>query len=144
MKLIMKINFTDIEHAYDYVSFGCRLFTHSAYLSRSTGKIYWHSDFGDDEEELPEDIFDNDDYVGIPHKNDLDLGQRLVWRFVENEIPGLQDKVRAIFSRKGAYSRFKDFLSQIDLLEKWFEFENSESQQALCQWCEDNNIEIVG
>jgi len=143
MKLIMKINFTDIEHAYDYVSFGAP-FTHSAYLSRSTGKIYWHSDFGDDEEELPEDIFDNDDYVGIPHKNDLDLGQRLVWRFVENEIPGLQDKVRAIFSRKGAYSRFKDFLSQIDLLEKWFEFENSESQQALCQWCEDNNIEIVG
>ena len=136
------VDFKDIEDAYDFVSFGLP-YTHSAYLSKSTGKIYYHSEFEDGFDEIPEDVFDNDDYVEIPHKNDLDLGKKLVWRFVGKEIPGLHDKVESIFARKGAYSRFKEFLQQMDLLEKWYEFEHNESQKALRQWCEDNNIGLT-
>lgn len=38
--------------------------------------MYWYSEFDDDEEELPEDI-DDEKYIGIPHKTELDLGKRV-------------------------------------------------------------------
>jgi hypothetical protein len=95
-----------------------------------------------DFDELPEDIYENDDYIEIPHKNDLGLGQHLVWHFVEKEIPGLVDKVRSFFSRKGAYSKYKAFLEEIGLLDKWYEFEDARAKEALLQWCKDNGIEI--
>ena len=60
------------------------------------------------------------------------------------EIPGLKDKVRGFFSRRGAYSRYKAFLEEIDLLEKWYEFEDSETQQSLREWCKENEIETDG
>jgi hypothetical protein len=36
-----------------------------AYLDRQSGKIYWHSEFGEDDEESPDDI-DDEIYVSIP------------------------------------------------------------------------------
>jgi len=137
----MKIKYSDIELAYEFVS-AEKPFMHTAILSKSEGKIYYHSEMGDNFEEMPENIYGNDDYIEVPHKNDLDLGKRLVWRFVEKEIPGLKDKIRGFFSRKGAYSRYKAFLEQIGLLETWYEFESSETQKALREWCEENEIEI--
>lgn len=139
----MKIKFTDIEFAFDFVS-SEQQGIHSVIVSRSKGALYYHTEIGDNFDEIPEDVYENDDYVEIPHKNDLDLGQRLVWRFVDREIPGLKDKVRGFFSRSGAYSRYKAFLEKIDLLEKWYEFENSETQQSLREWCKENEIETDG
>jgi hypothetical protein len=139
----MKIKFEDIEEAYNFVS-SCQPFMHFAIISKSTGKTYYRSEMYDDYDEMPEDIEENDDYVVIPHKNDLDLGKRLVFAFVNNEIPELYDKVQSIFSRKGAYGRYKELLSEIDLLDKWYEFENSETKKALYEWCEDNKLKIIG
>lgn len=71
------------------------------------------------------------DYLHLPDKFDLDLGQRLVWRFVEIEIPGLEQKVRETFSRRGAYRRWKDFLDRNGLLDKWHTLENESTRAAL-------------
>lgn len=139
----MKIQLSEIELAVDFVSTD-QPFMNVSYVSKSKGKTYIHSEMYGEEEELPDDIYESDDYVEIPHKKDLDLGQKLVWRFVEREIPGLESKVRGFFSRRGAYSRYKAFLEEIDLLEKWYEFENSETQRALRAWCEANEIETDG
>lgn len=139
----MTIKFTDIELAFDFVS-SEQPCMNTAVISRSTGKTYFHTEMGDNFEEMPEDMYENDDYVEIPHKNDLDLGQRLVWRFVEREIPGLYNKVQSIFSRRGAYSRYKSFLEQFGLLDKWYDFENSENKRALQEWCKENKIETDG
>lgn len=137
----MKIKFSDIEFAYDFVS-SEQESAHTAILSKSDGHTFLHTEFGDNFEEIPEDAYENDNYVEIPHKNELDLGQRLVWRFVEKEIPGLEPKVRGFFSRRGAYSRYKAFLEDIDLLDKWYEFEDRETQKALRTWCAENEIEL--
>ena len=104
----MKIKFSDIELAFDFVS-SEQPGIHTAIVSRSRGETYYHTEISDNFDEIPEDVYENDDYVEIPHKNDLDLGQRLVWRFVDREIPGLKDKVRGFFSRRGAYSDIKRF-----------------------------------
>ena len=58
----------------------------------------------------------------IPHKNDLDLGQALVFEFAASHLPDEYDRVRDIFRRRGAYGRFKDLLDSKGLLETWYRF----------------------
>jgi hypothetical protein len=138
----MKIKFQDIELAFVYVSSSQPLMN-SAYISKTTGQIFYHSEMYDSDE-LPEDFYEKHDYIEIPHKNDLDLGQRLVWQFVNTEIPGLADKIKGFFSRRGAYSKYKSFLEEIGLLKKWFEFEETSTKETLKEWCNENDIKLDG
>jgi len=136
----MSIKFSDIMEAFDFVSFG-QMSEHLAYLDTTTGKIYWHSEFGDNDEELPDDIND-EQYIEIPHKNELDLGKPLVFDFVAEHLSEKADEVDNIFRRKGAYGRYKDLLEKNDLLDKWYEYETKAQQKALREWCKLNQIQI--
>ena len=131
----------EIEDAFFYVS-SAPQFTNSALLCKETGEIFYISDMGDSDD-LPEDIEDSDQYIEIPHKNDLDLGNRLVMAFATEQCPELLEKVDAIFRRKGAYSRYKELLDSKGLLEKWYDYENQHTKEALRQWCADNGIELT-
>jgi hypothetical protein len=95
-------------------------------------------------DELPEDVLENDDYVEIPNRYDFDLGKELVWEFVDRQIPGLKNKVQEIFSRRGAYARYKAFLEDLDLLDAWYRFENERTKEVLLEWCSDKGIPIEG
>lgn len=134
------MKFADLELVFDLVSFGDP-YDKAAYVSRSTGKTFVRSDLAD-VDELPEDVEDNDDYVEIPHKHDFDLGKKLVWDFVDRQIPGLKNKVQRIFSRRGAYSRYKAFLADLELLDAWHRFEDERTKEALLKWCKDEGIPI--
>jgi hypothetical protein len=70
------------------------------YVCKETGEIVYDAESLTGELCPVEDIEFDDRYVGIPDKRDLDLGTRLVWRFVEREIPGLEPNVRGMFSRR--------------------------------------------
>ena len=117
---------------------------HEAYLCLATGKCYCHSEYGDDEEPLPEDIDEARKYIAMPHKNELGLGKALVLRFADTHLPESYDKIQEIFSRSGAYARFKDLLESRDMLEKWYEYEEAATEDVLRGWCKRNDIEIVG
>jgi hypothetical protein len=84
----MKVRFSDIEMAYTQVS-ASDLGESQAWLDRRTGQIYTHSDLlGDkDNDELPDDIDDDERYLEIPDRRDLDLGTRLVFAFVREHLP---------------------------------------------------------
>ncbi len=138
----MKIKFEDIEQAFDFVSFGS-YGDHSALLDKSSGKIYWHSEFGD-LDEIPEEICESENVIEIPHKNDLGLGNQLVFDFVRSNIPDDYEQVRDIFSRHGAYARYKDFLESKGMLQFWYDFENAAQEKALRDWCKDKGIKLVG
>jgi len=140
----MKIPYDDISMAFSYVSSGSE-YEHSAFLSKETGKIYCHSDFEDnEEEELPDDLETSDQYITIPHQNELNLGQRLVWDFVARRLPDHSDEVEGFFCRRGAYARLKELLASKGLLDEWYAFENEREESALREWCADNGIEVVG
>ncbi|MFQ3224993.1 MAG: hypothetical protein ACI8Z5_001247 [Lentimonas sp.] len=66
----------------------------------------------------------------------------MIWRFVGIERPGLEPKVRDIFSRRGAYRRWKDFLENNGLLDKWYTFANESTREALIDWCHTHEIPI--
>ncbi len=140
----MAVKFEDVQGAFEFVSFG-QMGIHQAYLDKETGKIYWHSEYElTDEEELPEDL-DDEKYVEIPHKNELDLGRELVFAFASEHLPKKDvERVVAIFRKRGAYSRYKDFLEERNLLEEWYEYEARTQEKALREWCQDNEIEIHG
>ena len=60
----MAVSFSDLQLAFEFVSSG-GMGENEAYLDRQSGKIYWHSEFGDNDEELPDDI-DDEKYISIP------------------------------------------------------------------------------
>ena len=66
----------------------------------------------------------------------------LVRTFVWERIPDHSQKVEHIFSRKGAYARFKDYLETLGLLEEWYHFEAARRETALKRWCAENGIEV--
>ena len=135
-----ELKYPELELAFAFVNFDARSDA-SAYVSRSTGETFVCSDLSGIDE-LPDDFDSSDDYVEIPHKNDLDLGEGLVWAFVDREIPGVKEKVREFFAHRGAYARYKSFLAELDLLEKWHRFEDDRTKEALLKWCEDPGIPI--
>ena len=139
----MAVKFQDILEAFELVNFGS-IYEHQAFLDKETGTVYYHSEFGDDEEEeLPEDI-DDEKYIVIPHKNELGLGKKLVLDFAHQYLPDEVAMIHGMFNRKGAYSRYKDFLEQRGMLEKWYEYESEKQEKALKEWCESSSIEING
>jgi hypothetical protein len=136
---IMDFSFDHIELAFDYVS-SDQKFMNSAILCRETGKIFYMSELFGSEDELPEDIEDPDKYISIPHNSDLGLGKALAIEFTLQFLPEEIDRVYSIFSRKGAYSRYKQFLEKKGLLDKWYAFENERQKAALKEWCMENEI----
>ena len=115
---------------------------YEAYVSLETGAIHYHSEYGDIEDQLPDDIDDEDKYVAIPHKRYLGLGKHLALSFTETCLPEHIDRVSEMFSRSGAFPRFKELLEAHDQLERWYLFESNALIRAVQQWCEDNGITI--
>ena len=139
----MQISLDDLVDALEFVSAGQPM-EHEAYLCVSTGTIHYHTELGDDEEPLPDDVWDTAKYIPIPHKNDLGLGKRLAVTFAGRALPDALDEVQDIFRRKGAYGRFKNLLERRDLVQRWYEFEAAMQKEALRQWHEDSRIEFRG
>jgi len=138
----MPVKFGDLLLAYEFASFQGAGET-AAYLCKSTGKIFMHSDMADEVEELPDDIDDREKYVVIPDKRDLDLGTRLVFRFVREFLPNDYDEVSRLFSRKGAYAGFRNLLHRRHAVGHWHDFENKATKAALREWCDSESIEIM-
>jgi hypothetical protein len=114
-----------------------------AILCKQTGKIYYRSDSPELGDELPDDIHDGEKYIVLPDKRELDLGKALVLDFAREFLPDDFDEVRYIFSKRGAYQKFKGLLVRRDALEKWYDFEAKVTERALRDWCEVNSIAVT-
>ena len=139
-KGLMPVSWDELENAFEFVSLG-EPSEHEAVLCRDSGQLFWHSE-DSDMDELPDDVDNEEKYVRIPHKKELDLGQPLVFDFVNAFLPDEFDEVQRIFHRRGAYTRFKDLLQRRKAIDQWYEFEAKATEKALREWCELNDIEI--
>jgi hypothetical protein len=120
---------------------------HQAILCRRTGKIYWHSEGSDLEEfndELPDDVEDDEKYIDIPDKRELGLGKPLALDFAREFLPEDFDEVRYMFSKRGAYPKFKALLARRKAIDRWHDFESKAIERTLREWCEFNSIEVTG
>lgn len=111
----MPVSFRELLDTFELISATSGVAEYQAILCRQTGKIYCHSDFPDFEEfndELPDDFENEEKYIAIPGKRELDLGKPLVLDFAREFLPGDSDEVRRIFGKRGAYQNFKRLLSR--------------------------------
>lgn len=138
----MIIAFSEVLDLFELVNFGLP-FSHEGYICKTSGKTYYYSAYGDNDEDLPDDI-DSDNYIAIPSKEDLGLGNRLAFEFTEEHLLSHYDKVRSIFRGKGAYGSFKELLDENGLLEDWFKFEQERNEKALREWCSLQELEFSG
>src|SRR5246127_5074106 len=139
---MMAVIFSDLQLAFEFVSSG-GMGENEAYLDRQSGKIYWHSEIGDNDEELPDDI-DDEKYISIPDKRELNLGKPLVLDFAREFLPDDYDEVRHIFSRRRASRRLKDLLVRRGAIDQREDFSNKAEEAALREWCAENGIELTG
>ena len=135
----MATKLSDIINAIDYISADPGRES-EAFLSLYSGEIHYRSPYTEDFETVPDDIDDETKYLSLPHKNQLELGVALVLDFVAEYFPTAEDEVRAMFRKRGAYSRFKDWADRNDLLDKWHRFEEEATFKAVAQWCRDNDV----
>jgi hypothetical protein len=139
----MPVAWSEIFDAFEFVGMS-EEFGNTAWVCRETGAIHMHSDVDDELETLPEDIDEAQKYVALPTPRDLDLGRRLVLRFAAERLDEHCDEIAGIFSRKGAYRRFKDFLMRVGALESWYAYEAEAKEKALREWCAENSVEVDG
>lgn len=134
------VNFNDIHDAFLFVS-SAPYGINSAVFCMDTGQILYRSEM-----ETIDEIEDADWYtcIAIPHKTDLNLGQSLVFEFVETHISDDYDQVRQIFQARGAYGRFKNLLERKGFLETWYNFERCREEETLRHWCQVNEIQLSG
>lgn len=135
----MKFKLMDLEFALAFASADGGE-SSTVLVDKASGEIYCQSEYTD--EEIPEEAWDSDDVVRMPPKKELDLGSRLVFRFVEEVFPDGCDRVREIFSRRGAYARYKDWLECNGLLDQWYDYSNTAEKEAIREWCADEGIEL--
>lgn len=131
----------DVLDGIDFVTAG-QSTEHSAYLCKKTGQVLWASD--DLDELLPDDLENSEQYIPLPHKNNLDLGKSLAMRFVREFLPDSASRVAGFFSRSGAYASFKFLLERRGMLQQWYEYERKAIESVVREWCKDNNVEIDG
>jgi hypothetical protein len=139
------VKFEDVLYAFEFVCMGGG--GKEAILCKRTGTVYWHSDDVEMEpsfDELPHGYEDDPSYLAIPDKRELDLGKPLVLDFAREFLPDDFDEVRRIFSKRGAYARFKDLLARRRALDRWYDFETKATERALREWCEVNEIPLTG
>lgn len=134
------VSLDQLQDAVEWVS--CDFLDNEAYICRQTGKIHWISgDSGSiDEEDVPEDIHDDDKYLPVPDKRDLDLGNQLAFDFTSQYLAEHYNDVRDKFRRRGAYRRFKGFLERKGMLEKWYAYSEEQEMKALAEWCESEDF----
>lgn len=134
----MPIELIDIDNALSFVS-AAGVGENVAMLCKSTGQICFLSELCEIDE-IPEEAYTSDDWVEIPHSNELDLGRDLVFDFVARHLPDEEERVYDIFGKAGAYRRFKDLLEAKGMIQEWYDFEEKERLKALEEWCEENGI----
>lgn len=134
------MKYNEILDAFELVS-GNSYGMNEAVLFPETGEIFCRSEDADIDEITPAVArLGEDKCIEVPHKNDLDLGRNLVFEFVRDKLPEKMALVENYFRHPGAYSNCKALLETEGRLQAWYDFENSREEEALRQWCKDNEI----
>ncbi|MDO6721506.1 UPF0158 family protein [Psychrosphaera sp. 1_MG-2023] len=133
----MIIDLDEIINAVEFVS-ASHVFDNEAYINRKSGDIIYIGDLID--EPAPSDLNEAGKYLQIPTKRALDLGKRLALDFTALNMPDKSGYILSVFSRSGAYERFKTLLDNRGQTDNWYAYENNKIKVAVIDWCKANSI----
>ncbi len=136
------LKFDDIDTAFEYVSSG-NYGENEAWLSREKARVVMIFDemITGAKPEVSKKELRTGDWIAIPHKKDLNLGNKLVFRFADEYVAEADmPRVERMFSRRGAYANWKDFLFERDLLQKWYDYYRHAEVHALKRWLNQEQV----
>ena len=136
------VNYNELRNAFEFVSSDSPS-VQNAYISLDTGEIFWVSASVELEETVPDDVTTSTRYLAVPHKNELQLGQKMALEFIDRALPDQYNTVASFFRKRGAYRRFKELLQAEGMLEPWFAYEANACDEELRIWCDENNIKLT-
>lgn len=136
----LKIRYDDLEFGFNTTSASGGLAV--CYIDPDHGSV--DCDGGSDSTDLqiPAD-FDPSRVLVIPGWSEVDGGSELAFDFARQYLPEHHGNVRAVCSRKGAYSRFEPFLDSTGCLNRWHAYEEQRKRAPVINWCEENCVEVV-
>ena len=134
------VAYSDLWDAFEWVAAG-QLLDAAAYIDRRDGRIHYTSSDTPDDEALPTEL-DGDDYLRVPDKRELDLGQTLVFDFTRDVLPDDYDEVRAMFHRRGAYGRFRALVERRGRMQAWYDYRDAAERRAMTEWAESNGLRV--
>ena len=82
----MSVSFTELSDAFQFVRAGHNE-ENQAYLCKQSGKIYCHSEFVPDLDELPGDIDDEEKYLRIPTRETSISASLSCWTSLASSFP---------------------------------------------------------
>ena len=100
------------------------------------------ADIDEFKDEHPDEDADGENYIAIPDKREFGLGKPLALDFAREFLPDDLDDVGYMFSKRGAYPKFKALLMRRHALDRWHAFEEEATNQALRDWCAENSIDV--
>lgn len=127
------MDFKSVNDAFEFATSGAAG-EEQVFLNRESGEFFVVPAFDDPPWPLPDDL-ESERYVVLPGGHELGLGKPLALRFVDGHLPAELATVEQIFSRKGAYARFKALLEARGMLEPWYEYERQARERAIREWC---------
>jgi hypothetical protein len=131
---------------------------HSSYLNKRTGEVFTigMEEMAAAEEELPledfepwqqevilkaKEILDAEDYIPLPSKFDINDWE-IMERFCDSVAdPALGKMLNSSIRGGGAFRRFKEMITEYELVDQWYEYREEALMEILIDWCENNGIE---
>ncbi|NMA47322.1 MAG: hypothetical protein GX945_12250 [Lentisphaerae bacterium] len=94
--------------------------------------------------ELRKRIENDPNWIEVPDRHELGLGSRVPLRFAgEHLSPADCELVEDFFRRRGAYRNFRALLERLDKVEEWYQFRDNAINEAIKEWLEENDIEVI-
>ncbi|MBM4131721.1 hypothetical protein FJ250_11950 [bacterium] len=112
----------------------------SVFLNRETGRLVTLT--GDDDEEDEEAIDEDDDvWLRLPDKFEIDEYDMIMRFCREIEDDGVREEIVRASQGSGAFRRFQGLVRQRGLIDDWHAWRDAGLAQIAKEWMEDNEID---
>ncbi len=131
----------------------------NTYLNRNTGEVISVSqdalraaeedepldhlpDWQQEEMKIAIDVIENfENYVELPTKYDINEYQMMEDFCYAFSDGNKKNKLLNAIRGRGAFRRFKDLVSQLNLEEEWYAFRDNAYKEIAIRWCQDYDLE---
>ncbi|SDI35700.1 UPF0158 family protein [Proteiniclasticum ruminis] len=114
--------------------------------SRNRVLLFFEGSLADDIEDnitLEDALNDPDSYILLPTEYEIHEYQ-IMEGFVKSmeEEGAVHERLHAM-QGKGAFRRFKEKVSLLNLEDRWYRYRNDEYEKIAVEWCSSNGIESI-
>ena len=93
--------------------------------------------------DIAREIMETKDYIELPSENDVD-DYKIMGSFSESiEDVTVKNQLSKSIEAGGTFSKFRDCISQHDIVDEWYEYKDGAIKNMAISWCEKNNIEYI-